>query len=196
MTTTSMKPVKLASLGDRFAEFAVLLLAIVALAAGWALKTAVENRSQPFSSGKISAQTPVGWLTFNPGGNEVLHVSDRTAAGFGTTYLIEQEAVPAGTEPGQMVAMLTLRRGTSLTGYRVLSQQSVLVQGRKALEIDYVYVESAANLSRAVLPAVVKGKDYVFVNGGQALIVSYRAEQSVFDTDLARFYRFLVSVKF
>jgi hypothetical protein len=194
--TTTIKPIKFVSLGDRFAEISVLLLTLVALAAGWLLKTNIENRSQAFTSGKISAQTPAGWLTFNPVGNEVLHVADRTAGGFGTTYLIEQQTVAADTQAGQITGMLTLERGNSLTGYRVLGQQEVLVQGHKASEIDYVYVESAANLSRAVMPAVVKAKDYVFVNGGQVVIVSYCADQSVFDMDLGRFYRFLVSVKF
>jgi hypothetical protein len=46
------------------------------------------------------------------------------------------------------------------------------------------------------MPAVVHGLDYVFVNAGKAVIVSYRADQSAFTTDLGRFYRFLVSVKY
>jgi hypothetical protein len=126
----------------------------------------------------------------------VLHITDRTASGFGTTYLIQVEAAPADAQSGQIVSLVTLERGNTLTGYRVLNQQEVLVQGRKAIEIDYVYVESAANLNHAVIPAVVRGLDYVFVNNGQAVIVSYRADQSVYDTDLGRFYRFLVSVKY
>ena len=195
MTTTS-ETKKAVSLGDRFAELSVVLLTLVVLVVGWLLKTSVENRSQAFQSGNITAQTPAGWLAFNPGGNELLHVTDRTSSGFGTTYLIQEEAVPADAQPGQIVGLLTLERGNSLTGYRVLNQQEVLVQGRKAIEIDYVYVESVANMTHAVIPAVVRGQDYVFVNGGRAVIVTYRADQSVFDTDLGRFYRFLVSVKF
>ena len=195
MTTTS-KTTKVVSLGDRFAELSVVLLTLVILAAGWLLKSSVENRSLAFKSGKITAQTPAGWLNLKPNGNEVLHATDRTASGFGTTYLIQTEAVPADAQPGQIVGLLTLARGNSLTSYRVLDQQEVLVQGRKATQIDYVYVESAANLNHAVIPAVVRGLDYVFVNGGQAVVVSYRADQSVFDIDLGRFYRFLVSVKF
>jgi hypothetical protein len=194
--TTASKTTSFTTLGNRFAELAVLLLTLVALVAGWLLKSSVENRSQAFTSGMITAQTPAGWLSLNPRGNEVLHVTDRTASGFGTTYLIQQETVPADAQSGQIVGLLTLERGNTLTAYRVLNQQEVLVQGQKAIQIDYVYVESAANLNHAVIPAVVRGLDYVFVKGGQAVIVTYRADQSVFDTDLGRFYRFLVSVKF
>jgi hypothetical protein len=195
MTTTS-KTTKFVSLGDRFAELAVILLTLVALAGGWWLKTAVENRSLPFTNGTISAKPPAGWLASTPGGNEILHITDRTPSGFGTTYLIQTEAVPADSQPGQVVSLLTLDHANNLTAFRVLNQQDVLVQGRKATQIDYVYVESSANITHAVIPAVVRGRDFVFVNGGQAVIVTYRAEQSVFAADLGRFYRFLVSVKF
>jgi len=195
MTTTG-NTTRLVSLGDRFAELSVVILTLVALTAGWLLKTSVENRSQLFKSGNITAQTPAGWLAVKTDGNEVLHVTDRTTNGYGTTYLIQVDAAPADGQAGQIVSLLTLERGNTLTGYRVLNQQDVLVQGRKAVEIDYVYVESVANLTHAVIPAVVRGLDYIFVSNGQAVIVSYRADQSVYDTDLSRFYRFLVSVKY
>ena len=193
--STTVKTTRLVIPGDRFAGLSVLLLTLLALAAGWLLKTSVENRSLAFQSGTISAQAPAGWLSFQPVGNQVLHVTDRTSKGFGTTYLIQVEAVPADVQAAQVVSLVTLERGNALTGYRVLKQQEVLVQGRKAIEIDYVYVESASILNHAVIPSVVRGLDYIFVNAGQAVIVSYRADQSVFDADLGRFQRFLVSVK-
>jgi hypothetical protein len=195
MNTNSNKTRPVSS-SERFAGWAVVLLTLVALAAGWLLKSSVENRSRSFMSGSTSAQAPAGWLVLNPEGNEVLHITDRTSAGFGTTYLIQVEAVPADTQASQVASLITLERGNALTGYRVLNQQEVSVQGQPAIQIDYVYVESADNLNNAILPAVVHGLDYIFIKTGQAGIVSYRADQSVFETDLGRFNRFLVSVKF
>jgi hypothetical protein len=194
--TTTAKVTKFASVSDRFAELSVVLLTVVALAAGWLLKSSVENRSEAFTSGNITAQIPVGWLSKQPGGNEVLHVTDLTTSGFGTTYLIQVQAVPADAQLGQIVSLVTLERGNMLTGYRVLNEQEVVVQGRDAIEIDYVYVESAANLNHAVIPVVVRGLDYVFVNNGQSVIVSYRADQSDYEADLGRFRRFLISVNY
>lgn len=194
--TTATQTRKVASLGDRFAELAVVVLVLVALVIGWVLKTGVENRSESFSSGNISAQIPSGWLTSTPGGNEVLHVTDRTTSGFGTTYLIQQEVVSAESTPAQVVGLLTLERGNSLTAYRVLKQQDVLVQGKPAVELEYVYVESDANLSHSTFPVVVHGLDYVFVNGNQAVIVTYRADQAAFERDRAHFNNFLLSVKY
>jgi hypothetical protein len=194
--TAISKTKRAAWLGKRFAELAVVLLTVVALLAGWLLKTSVENRSQAFSSGNITAQIPAGWLQLAPRDNQVLHITDRTSQGFGMTYMIQEEAVPVDSQPGQIAGLWTMNSGSNLTAYRVLDQQEVLVQGQKATEIDYVYVESGANLIRAVIPVVVKGQDFIFVSGSQAVIVTYRAELSAFDAGLGRFYRFLVSVRY
>ncbi len=195
MAATTQK-LTVRSLGDRFAELSVVVVTVIALALGWWLKTGVENRSAAFSGDGITAQTPAGWMTSKANGDEVLHVTDRTTSGFGTTYIIQQKAIPADAEMGQVVSLLTLERGNSLTAFRVLNQQEVTIQGQTATEIEYVYVESAANVTHAVIPAVVHGVDYVFVKGGKAVIVTYRADQSAYSTDLGRFLRFLVSVKF
>lgn len=194
--TASAKPVRFASLGDRYAELSVILLTVIALALGWWLKTSVENRGLAFSNAGITAQTPSGWLVSKAAGEEVLHVTDRTSKGFGTTYIVQQKVVAADADLGQIVGLLTLERGNDLTAYRVLKQQDVTVADRKGVEIEFVYVESAANLTHAVIPAVVHGLDYVFVENGKAVIVGYRADQSSYETDLGRFLRFLLSVNF
>lgn len=195
MAATTQK-ITLNSLGDRFAELSVVILTVIALALGWWLKTGVEGRGVAFSNQGITAQTPAGWMVSKSAGDEVLHVTDRTASGFGTTYLIQQKAVAADSTPGQVVSLVTLDRSNSLTAFRVLKQQDVTVLGQKATEVEYVYVESAANVTHAVIPAVVHGLDYIFVKNGKVVVITYRADQSAFETDLGRFLRFLVSVKF
>lgn len=194
--TASTKPIRFASLGDRYAEISVIVVTVIALALGWWLKSSVVNRSLPFIESGISAQTPAGWLLSKAAGQEILHVTDRTAKGFGTTYLIQQMPAAADADLGQVAGLLTLQRGNDLTAYRVLKQQDVTISGRKAVEIEYVYVESAANVTHAVIPAVVHGLDYVFIQGDKAVVVGYRADQSAYETDLGRFLRFLLSVKF
>jgi len=176
-------------------ELLVILLTLVALVAGWFIKTAVENSSVPFSASGVTAQLPAGWMRIGPSGSEIVHAFDRNSSGFPATYTIETRTVPPDQSSSQVASLVTLERGTTLLGYRVLGQQDVLVQGRKATEIDFVYVESAANLVHTVFPAVVHGRDYIFVSNGQAVIVGFRDDQSNFSNDLGRFYQFLVSVK-
>jgi len=187
---------KNSSLGDRFAEITVVTLAVIALAAGWFYKSSVENRSVAFEADGLSAQVPSGWLQSNTRGDEVLSVTDLSSNGFGTTYVVRNMPVPADTDPSQVVTQLTLGYGQNLTAFRVLDQKAVSVYGRSAYEVSYVYVESNPDMTHAELPSVVKGLDYIFVDGGQAVVVTYWAEEENFDADLGRFYLFLETLKF
>jgi hypothetical protein len=194
--TTASKTRTMASLGDRYTEVAVIVVTLVALLLGWVFMNSVVNRSIPFASGDISAQIPAGWHNLESAGNEILHVADSTTSGFATTYLIQQEAVPADLGVSGFVGLLTLDWGNSLTGFRVLDQEAVIVNGRDGVQIEYAYIEADPNLIHASLPAVVHGLAYIFIKDDQAVIVSYWADQSAFQTDLDRFYRFLASVSY
>jgi hypothetical protein len=187
---------KIPSLGDRFAEVTVVVVTIIALLAGWFYKSSIENRSVNFEADGISAKAPAAWLQSQAQGDEVLHISDISTAGFGTTYIVRKFPVAADTTVGQLPSLLTLERGQQLTAYRVLDQQSVKVAGREAFEISYVFVESNPNLAHAQLPMVVRGVDTIFLNGDQAMVVTYWADEGNFDLDLGRFQRFLQSLKF
>ncbi|MCJ7431953.1 MAG: hypothetical protein MUO77_00550, partial [Anaerolineales bacterium] len=82
------------------------------------------------------------------------------------------------------------------TAFRVLNQQRVTAAGREAYEVSYVFVESNPNLTHAQLPMVVRGVDTIFLNGDQAVMVTYWAGTGNFELDLSRFQLFLRSLKF
>jgi hypothetical protein len=187
---------KTLSLGDRFSDLVVIILTVVALLAGWVYKSSVENRSIAFKNGGLSAQTPQGWLTVEPGGNEILHVTDLSSSGFGTTYIVESFLIEKESTFAQAASLLTLDRGQKLTAYRVLDQKQVTVSGMQAYEISYVYVESNPNLTHNVYPNIVLGKDIIFLNGDHALVATYWAEKQSYENDLGRFQKFLGSLKF
>ena len=188
-------PTTAPSLGDRYAELTVILLTAIALIAGWVFKSSVENRSVPFESMGISAQVPAGWRQIQTE-DELLHASDRFATGFGTTYLITEIPIASGAEPGQVASSLNLKRAQELDSYRILSQESVNVGGREAFKTSYVFVVSDPNVVRDVLPKVALGADYIFMDEGKAVAVTYWASQENYEADFARFYRFLSTVKF
>jgi hypothetical protein len=96
----------------------------------------------------------------------------------------------------QVVSLLILERGQALTAYRVLEQKQVTVFGRAAYEVGYVYVESNPDLTRNSLPNIVRGLDYIFLNGNHAIVATYWADENAFDSELGRFQRFLGSLKF
>jgi hypothetical protein len=194
MNATSL-PSKKMDLGQ-FAEWSVLILTVLALLAGWLLMSGVENRSVTFSAAGISAQPPLGWLTSTAKGDEILHVTNPGASGFGTTYTIRNIPVTSDATFGQVISTLTLEHGQALTAFRVLDQQEVTVFGRSAFELSYVYVESNPDLTHNDLPNVVRGLDYIFLSGDHAIVATYWADENSFQSDLGRFQLFLSTLKY
>jgi hypothetical protein len=195
MTVSSQTTIT-TSPAERFTDWAVAALAIIALLAGWVFKTSVENRSITLQVAGISAQTPQGWLQVSTQGNEILHVSDPSSSAFGTTYIIQNIPVEAGSAVGQTASLLTLQRGQQLTAFRVLEQKNVTVFGKPAYELSYVFVESDPNLTKAQIPNIVRGLDYIYLTGDHAVVVTYWADKENFELDLGRFQLFLKSLKY
>jgi hypothetical protein len=195
MNATTL-PLKSDSSNQRFADWAVIVITVVAVMVGWLIKNSVQNRSVAFSSSGLSAQTPQGWLTTKAQGNEILHVTDPLSSGFGTTYTIQNIPVATNATIEQVVSMLTLQRGQDLNAFRVLDQQPVTVSGRAAFEIGYVYVESNPNLTHKQIPNIVQGLDYIFLSGDHAIVATYWADENEYRSDLGRFQQFLGSLKF
>jgi hypothetical protein len=184
------------SLGDRYAEITVILITVIALIAGWFYKSSVENSSIPFNVEGISAQAPKGWLQSQPAGDELLRATDRSSSGFNTTYLLRKIPIAADTSAAQVANLLTLSHGQELLAFRALDQRDVTVFNKTAYEISYVYVESNPDLTHKNIPSVVRGADYIFVNGNYAVVVSYWADEKNYDLDLNRFHLFLESVSY
>ena len=78
----------------------------------------------------------------------------------------------------------------------MLDQREVKVYGRIAYELSYVYVESNPNLTHKNIPSVVRGIDYIFMNGNGALVVSFWADDKNYALDLDRFLLFLRSITY
>ena len=194
--TESTRTFKRISIGEQFSDWLVVAITLTALLAGWFYKSSVENRSVLLESQAIYAETPQGWLSLAPQGNEILHVSDLMSSGFGTTYIVQRIPVEAGSGFGQAASLLTLQRGQQLTAYRVLDQQPVTVYGQAAYELSYVFVESDPNLTHDKYPNIVLGLDYIYLAGDHVVVVTYWAEEQTYEYDLGRFQRFLKSLKF
>jgi hypothetical protein len=184
------------SLGDRYAEITVIIVTLVALLAGWLYMGSVESRALPFEAGGIKASVPMGWIQSEPSGDVLVQVRQRASAGFQTAYTVTQQPLTADSGLNEVVSLLTIEYGQKLTAFRVLSQQAVTVGGREAYEVSYAYVESDPNISHRDLPVVVRGLDYIFLNGDKAVIVTYRASEAEYQGGLAAFLRFLHSIQF
>lgn len=184
------------SLGDRYAEIAVVVVTIVALLAGLLVKDNVTSRSVPFASFGIQAAAPADWIQSAPEGDVVLKVRERNTFAYQTNYAISKLLLSADSGRLEAVSLTTLQQAQTLNSFRILDQRTVTIGGREAYEVQYVFVESNPNITHADVPVIVLGVDYYFTTHDGALIVTYRAAQANFENGLARFHLFLESVQF
>jgi hypothetical protein len=99
MTTSKL------SLGDRYAEIAVIVLTLLALLAGWLYMGSVQSRTLPFVAEGIQASIPAGWIQSEPGGDILVQVRERASTGFPTAYTIAQQPVTADGGLNDAVSM-------------------------------------------------------------------------------------------
>jgi len=184
------------SLGDRYAEFTVIALTLIALLFGWAYKSSIENRGVLFESGSISAQAPSGWLQATTEGDEILRTTDLASSGFGSTYVLRKIPTAREATAAQTASLLALEHGQELTAFRVLEQHEVVVLDRPAYELSYVFVESNPDVTHSEIPSIVRGVDYIFINGDHAIVATYWADEENYELDLGRFHKFLASIDY
>jgi hypothetical protein len=135
-------------------------------------------------------------LQSEPIGDVLLRTTDINSNGFGATYTIRKIAITQDATASEIASRVTLENAQSLIAFRILDQREVTVYGRDAFEVSYVFVESNPDLTHTEIPSVVRGTDYVFLNGDHAVVVSFQADEKNYDLDLNRFHLFLQSLTF
>ena len=174
---------------------AVVIVTVAAVLAGWIVKSEVVNRSVPFESSGIQAALPAGWIQSGPQGDLLVEARQRNTLEYQTTYAITKMLMSADSGQMEAVSLVTLQQAQSLNSYRVLDQRAVIVGGRDAYEVHYVFVESNSNVTRNELPVIVLGVDYYFFTPEGAVIVTYRAAEANYQNGLVRFHLFLESIQ-
>jgi uncharacterized integral membrane protein len=189
---TNKKP----SLGDRYSDWAVIVVALVAVLLGWLLMSNVQSRSVAFDSGGVKGQMPAGWVTDLAEAGVVLHTTVLGGSGFSTAYQLEVVPVAGDASPADVASFYSINRAQNLNTVRVLDQQDVTVNGQNGYKVTYAFVDANSDLTRADVPVVVRGVDYFFVAGDHAVVVTYHANEDNYEADFGRFRRFLESLSY
>jgi hypothetical protein len=144
----------------------------------------------------IRAQLPANWLIARNGDDFIVQAQDPGAVPHKT--LLQISALPVGSEatPRNVVDTLTLQRAERLSFYRVLSIQPILLGEVEALEMNYAYVQDEGNPFLNAVPLVVQGRDVVVIRQGEALIFTYREENSRFEEHERLFDTFIDTLEF
>ncbi len=193
---TAAKNVR-ASLGDTYAEWAVIVVLLIALAIGWGIKAATENQMLPYTANGLTISYPSDWSASTTA-EGVLRFRDVRAGG--VPPVIEVRAIDAADAAviTQTLALeadsLALTRAQELTAYRILEMDdTVAFRGQAALRVSFVYVMDEPSAFEQHLPVVVLGEDWLTWQQGKILVFSRQAPQDAFDKTGPYFQRVMDS---
>jgi hypothetical protein len=186
------------SLRQRWANVFTILVSIFLMLFGLNLRNQVINASVYYASPQagISANYPQNWL-LDTSEEYVFRVRDLSRTGFKTTFQVAVRPVGDDAVERNIADRLTLDRLQTLTDYRVQPLIPYpLPDGSDARAMYYSFTSSDSSPFLQAIPAVVEGLDILAIRGGQAIIISYRADASLFDEELPRFENFLRELRF
>jgi hypothetical protein len=182
---------------DRWADWAVVLVVVVALGLGLLLREMTLYRYDAFAvaGGDISGRVPANWLR-EYSDDPLLQARDPRSGAFNTTLLLRTRPLAADMDPTLALQSLALERAGAVTAYETLETNEVAVGGRAAIQRTFTYVQADRNPYVDRLPVVVKGIDLALQDEGRAIIVTYLASVDTFDEGY-RYYRdFVESIEF
>ncbi|MGD2206594.1 MAG: hypothetical protein PVH17_07435 [Anaerolineae bacterium] len=186
---------------DRWADWAVVGVLIVALLLGWAVMALAEGQRDTYTNtdAGLTVRYPEDWL-HKAGENLAFRVVDPTSGDFKTTYEVRVRPIEAtGATTSTLTVVLndvSLARATKVSAYRLFET----VEGREiddhaSMEARYVYVSEGGDLFLERMPVVVLGLDIAVARGDQAYVFTLLAAQDAFDKAEPAFRRFVKSAE-
>lgn len=176
----------------------VIFVAVLMMGIGLLMRNNVITATVPFldEENGIRAQLPANWLvtTDNPG--FIFRAEDPETIPFKTLLQVSLVPVGEGANPRNVADLLTLQRNGRLSTYRVLSIVPTTLGDSEALEVTYAYVQTDSNPFLNASPIVVLGRDVVVLRESQAIVLTYREQDSRFDENEIIFDNFLDTLEF
>ncbi|MEO1290064.1 MAG: hypothetical protein AAFV93_20105 [Chloroflexota bacterium] len=186
------------TLRQRWATVFVILMSVLFMLLGLNLRNQVLNATTLYESPQagVTALYPQNWL-LDTTGSYVFRVRDMSRSGFKTTFQVSVQAIGADAQERNLADRLSLDRIVTFTDYRVEPLEPyIFADGREAQALNYIYVATDASPFLQPIPTVVRGLDILTISGGQAVVITYRADANNFDEELPRFEQFLRQLQF
>lgn len=178
-------------------EWMVWALVLGMLVLGLLLKTTAVGHSRSFEGGGVSLRYPAEWSARTDEGL-LLSASDSfSSAQYPTGISVEQ--VPLA-EMGTLTALDDLLLGRSsrqskeLLGYRSLRVEAATVAGQQAVLTEYAYIAPPAMGAAAAPPAVVHAQEVLVKQGETLTILTFAADEALFEEALPTWQRILATV--
>ena len=194
---TVQKPVR--ARRDRWADWAVVGVLVVALLLGWAVKSWAQGQRATFADADagLSLRYPRGWLLKSD--DKLAFQAIAPSSGrFKTTYQVRIWPVAATSDITPTLTSVlndaSLSRAQQGTAFRLFDiEPGEDIDGQPAMESTYVFVVESTDLFSQRMPTVVEGLDVAVMRGDQVYVFSLLAEESAFNDAQKQFRRFVKS---
>ncbi len=165
---------------DRFADWVVIGLVVVALLIGGALKSGAEGATQTLTSEVGSFNAPLGWHSDKSAG--LAAMDTRSASGVATAFSIATEVLDNDASLNALSTRRTIKLAQDLDGFSMLEMRADTVNGEAATTLNYAYVvvPEAGTAGSARVPVVVEATDTLLKRNGQLVIVHFSSESTSF----------------
>jgi hypothetical protein len=192
-----MNEVSALSFTQRWNSYLAIVLALMMLFLGLALRNSALSATQTFEDleAGVRAQVPDGWLLDAESDEYVFRVQDPDALPFKTTLQVSVLTVGPDATPNLVLDMLFLERAPRFSNYGEISRSDETLRGDPAKRMVYAFVQYERNPFQATVPIVVQGVDVVVLRRGQAVIITYREESASFEKNVYRFENLLQTVE-
>lgn len=183
---------------QRWSGYFVFIYAALALFIGVNLRDSALNAVTVYTNTQagIRVEYPNNWL-LDEEDDYVFRVRDVARIGFKTTLQVAVQPVGAGTTARNVLDGLSLRRAPTLAGYSVLSYEPyTLPDESEAIRMTYVFVATEEDPFLESVPVVVEGTDILAIRRGQAVIITFLSDGSLFNENLPYFERFINALEF
>lgn len=186
---------------DRWSDWAVLGVLIVALLLGWAVKAVAQGQRDTYTDtgNGLTVRYPQGWLIKT---NEDLafQLVNPDSGDFKTTYQVQIWPIDMTGEMTPTLTMVlnnsSLDRAQEGLAYRPFDTLQGADKGdQPTMETTYVYVVPGSDLFMQHMPVVVQGLDIAVAHGDKAYVFSLLASQAEFEGAEAAFRRFVKSAE-
>jgi len=140
----------------------VLIGAVVAFLAGWAIKDYLDDRTRTVQIDTVNIAYPQGWLSFPTTEPEVFRAISNDD---GDTSLFLTQVATGQTDVLQAVTTNNANPARDEVGYAQLGNQTDSVDGNEAVRSDYTYVITSVGGSS--VPTVIRGRQFSWIKNGQ-----------------------------
>lgn len=144
----------------------------------------------------IRANYPSGWL-IDTSDDYIFRVRDMSRAGFKTTIQVAAYPFSQNMSARNVFDDLALQRALLLPNYKQLLTRTAPFRGGEPATInEFHFVFNDPNPFQESIPTVVLGQDVLVVRSGQAILITFLADQSTYLKDIEIFERFLSTLEF